>query len=242
MTAIDPNTIKELEEKIEKRIEEKILKKMEKMMQSIQISILKENFLTRDEFLKAMEKIDERFNAMQKQMDDRFNAMQKQMDDRFNAMQKQMDDRFNAMQRQIDKRFERVNERFDQLIIGNTNIAEGIAYSIIKREFKIRGYDLKPKMRHHFTDPENYVFPDTTDVEIDIFQVNPNFLAEATYKLLDIEKIRTFIRKIQFIEKMYKEPFKRFFICLHIDESIENTVNLLFKEYNIELIVPEYED
>ncbi|MGQ4874896.1 MAG: hypothetical protein ACP6IY_12590 [Promethearchaeia archaeon] len=231
MTAIDPDIIKKIEENLEKKLTKKFEEKISKSIESIQIKILKENFLTRDEFLEAMQKIDDRFNAVQKQMDDRFNAMQKQMDDRFNAMQKQM-----------DKRFEHVYRRFEQMDLGYGYIVEGFGYSLIKKEFELRGLELRPKFRHHFTDSEYIVFPDTTDVEIDIFQCNPNIIGEATLKLTDIEKLRTFIRKIQFIEKMYKEEFKRFFICFHVEDSIKDSVNFLLNKYNIELIIPEQVD
>ncbi|MEX2717712.1 MAG: hypothetical protein Q6370_015540, partial [Candidatus Sigynarchaeota archaeon] len=70
---------------------------MEKTVETIQLSLLKEHFLTRDEFLDAMDRMDKRFEAM----DRRFEAMQQQMDKRFEAMDK----RFEAMQQQMDKRF-----------------------------------------------------------------------------------------------------------------------------------------
>jgi len=95
---------------------------VEKSVESIQLSLLKEHFLTRDEFLDAMDRmdkrfeaIDKRFDAMQQQMDKRFEAMQQQMDKRFDAMQRQMDKRFEAMQQQMDKRFEAVYKRFDDV-------------------------------------------------------------------------------------------------------------------------------
>ncbi|MHA1764349.1 MAG: hypothetical protein ACTSYC_11440 [Promethearchaeota archaeon] len=230
---IDPHLIKEIENIVESKIEEKV--------KTIQIEYLKENFLTRDEFLDAMERIDNRFNAMQKQMDDRFNAMQKQMDDRFNAMQKQIDDRFNAMQKQMDDRFERVYERFDTIDIGYSDVVEGMGYSIVKREFKNRGLNVDLQIRQHFTDKEHFVHPDTEDVEIDIFHINPNIIGEATLKITELDKIRTFIKKIQFLEKTYNMEFQRFFICFKIAEKIKEDVLTLLKKYAIELIVPQHE-
>ncbi|MHA1274255.1 MAG: hypothetical protein ACTSQS_12580 [Promethearchaeota archaeon] len=224
MTAIDPDIIKKIEEKIEKKLTKKFEEKISKSIESIQVKILKENFLTRDEFLEAMQKIDDRFNAVQKQI---------------TGLQKQMDDRFIAMQKQIDKRFNKVYQRFEQIDLGYGYIVEGFGYSVIKREFELRGLELRPKFRHHFTDSEYFVFPDTSDVEIDIFQCNPNIIGEAILKLTDIEKLRTLIRKIQFIEKMYKEEFKRFFICFQIQDSIKESVDFLLNKYNIELIIPE---
>ncbi len=219
MTAIDPKILKIIEDTVKERVSEEI--------KTVQISLLRENFLTRDEFLQSMEKMDKRFEAMDKRSE--------AMDKRFEAMDK----RFEAMQKQIDKRFEAVYRRFDQLDFGHTDIVEGIAYIIVKRELEQRGYDVKLKKSHHFTDTENIVHPDTQDVEIDIFHINPNMIGEATLKLTDIEKVRTFIRKIQLIEKTYKVPFTRFFFCYTIYDNLKEEAKLLFKKYDIELIIPE---
>ena len=212
MTTLDPEILKIIEETVKERVSKEI--------KTVQISLLRENFLTREEFLQSMEKMDKRFEAMQKQMDKRFEAMQKQ----------------------IDKRFESVYRRFDQLDFGHTDIVEGIAYIVVKRELEQRGHEIKLRKGHHFTDSENMVHPDTQDFEIDIFHVNPNIIGEAILKLTDIEKVRTFIRKIQFIEKTYKVPFKRYFFCYTMYDNIKEEVQLLFNKYDIELIFPETKD
>jgi hypothetical protein len=184
---------------------------------------------------KRFEAMDKRFEEMQTQMDRRFEAMDK----RFEEMQTQMDRRFEEMQTQMDRRFENVFKRFDQLSFGHTDIVEGMAYTVIKREFDKRGLDFKLTKNHHFDDEENFVHPDTTDVEIDIFNVNPNVIAEATLKVTDIEKIRTFIRKIQFIENKKHVKFNKYFFCYMIYDSIEADVKRLLKQYDIELIMPD---
>ncbi len=209
MTTIDPEILKIIEDAVKEKVSEEI--------KTVQISLLRENFLTREEFLQSMEKMDKRFEAMQKQMDKRFNAMQKQ----------------------IDNRFEKVYRRFDQMDFGHTDIVEGIAYIVVKRELEQRGHDVKLRKGHHFTDSENSVHPDTQDVELDIFHVNPNIIGEATLKLMDIEKVRAFIRKILFIEKTYKVTFEKYFFCYTIYDNIKEEAELLFKKYNIELIIPE---
>ncbi len=58
MTTIDPKLL----EIIDKKIEETVSKSIDR----IQISLLKEHFLTRDEFLDAMQKMDKNFEAVQK--------------------------------------------------------------------------------------------------------------------------------------------------------------------------------
>lgn len=149
------------------------------------------------------------------------------------------DKRFEAMQEQMDKRFERVYQRFDQMDFGHTDVVEGMAYIVIKRALKERGHDIKIKTRQHFTDEQNYVHPDTNDVEIDILHISPNIIGEATLKLTDIEKIRTFIRKIQYIESYYGEKFERYFFCYTVYDNIKAEVNSLLEKYQIELIIPE---
>ena len=213
--SIDPKLKEELKDYINDQIEEKV--------KSIQVKYLKENFLTRDEFLEAMERMDKRFEAMDK---------------RFEAMQKQIDKRFEVMQKQIDNRFERVYDRFDKIDLGYGVVAEGIGYDIIKREFRHRGIDLDLQIRQHFQDKNKTVHPDTEDVEIDIFHMNPNILGEATLRLTELEKVRTFIKKIDFLEKIYNTKFERYFITLKIDDPLKTELEILLKKFNIELIIP----
>jgi len=272
-----------------KKIKEYVDTQIEKQVKSIQIQYLKDHFLTREEFLDAMNKLDKRFEAMQEQMDKRFDqmdkrfeamqeqmdkrfeqmdkrfeamqeqmdkrfeqmdkrfeAMQEQMDKRFEAMQEQMDKRFeqmdkrfDALQEQIDKRFEKVYERFEQMDFGRAEIVEGILYIVVKRELKKRGHDVKLKTRQHFTDEKYEVHPDTKDVEIDMLHLSPNIIGEATLKLTDVEKLRTFIRKIQFIESYYGESFERYFFCYTIYDDVRAEIKPLLEKYRIELIIPE---
>jgi len=57
---------------------------------------------------KWLERLDQKFIALQDNMNERFMEMQRQIDVRFAAMQKQMDDRFAEMQKQLDQRFAQV--------------------------------------------------------------------------------------------------------------------------------------
>jgi len=212
----DPNLNQTIKDYIDNQLEDKVKK--------IQIAYLKENFLTRDEFLDSMNRMDKRFEAM---------------DRRFEAVQKQMDERFEAMQKQMDRRFERVYERLENMDLGYAQIVEGLGYSVVKREFRQRGFDLDIQFRQHFTDENKEVNPDTTDVEIDLYYKNPNIIGEASLKITEVDKIRTFIRKINFIEKWFNEPFKRYFITFKIDERINTEVEKLLQQYKIELIIPK---
>jgi len=145
-----------------------------------------------------------------------------------------MDKRFER----VDNRFERVYERLDIMDLGYGFVAEGLQYSVVKREFKLRGFELDLQVRQHFSDENYTVHPDTKDVEVDIFHVNPNIIGEASLKITNLDKLRTFIKKIEFIEKMYKEPFQRYLFYFKIDEKILGDIKNLLQKYNIELLIP----
>jgi hypothetical protein len=239
---IDPELLKE----IEKTVEKKVLKSLE----TIQLAQLRKEFLTRQDFMDAMDRMDKRFDEMlknsdirfdemQKKSDKRFDEMQKKSDKRFDATQREMNQRFEAMQKQIDKRFDKVYERLDSIDLGYGYVVEGMAYSIIKREFKQRELDLDLKIRQHFTDENYTVHPDTQDVEVDIFHLKPNIIGEASLKIFNLDKVRTFIKKIEFLEKTYKDNFKRFLFCFKIDDRIKGELIILLQKYNIELIIPK---
>jgi hypothetical protein len=220
---------------------ENVLQKMEKRFDAMDKRFENMQEQMDKRFENMQEQMDKRFENMQEQMDERFENMQNQMDKRFENMQEQMDERFENMQNQMDKRFNKVYTRFDQLDFGHTDVVEGLAYTVIKREFRKRGLEFKLTKNHHFDDEEKIVHPDTTDVEIDIFNINPNIIAEATLKVTDIEKIRTFIRKIKFIEKKKQQKFNRYFFCYMIYDSIQADVERLLEQYDIELIIPDKE-
>ena len=66
----------------------------------------------------VLDKMDERFNAMNERFDERFNAMNERFDERFNAMNERFDERFNAMNERfnvMNERFVVMNERFDAI-------------------------------------------------------------------------------------------------------------------------------
>lgn len=228
---IDPELLKEIEKTIEKKVVESL--------ETIQLAQLRKEFLTRQDFLDSMDRMDKRFEELIKHMNLRFEAMQKQIDKRFEASQREMNQRFEAVQKQIDKRFDKVYERLDSIDLGYGYVVEGMAYSIIKREFKQRDLDLDLKIRQHFTDENYTVHPDTQDVEVDIFHIKPNIIGEASLKIFNLDKVRTFIKKIEFLEKTYKDNFKRFLFCFKIDDRIKGELINLLQKYNIELIIPK---
>jgi len=190
------------------------------------ITVLSGVVATKDDIKQVIEEFDKRFESMDK----RFETMQTHMDRRFETM----DRRFETM----DRRFERVYERLDNIDLGYGTVAEGIEYSIIKREFKQKGFDLELQIRQHFFDENNYVHPDTSDVEVDVFHIKPNIIGEATLKLTDLDKVRIFIRKCEFLEKMYKETFQKYLFCFKVNERIKQELDILLNQFDIELIIP----
>jgi len=231
---IDPELLKE----IEKTIEKKVVKSLE----TIQLAQLRKEFLTRQDFMDSMDRMDKRFEELIKHMNLRFEASQREMNQRFEASQREMNQRFEAMQKQIDKRFDKVYDRLDSIDLGYGYVVEGMAYSIVKREFKQRNLDLDLQIRQHFTDENFTVHPDTKDVEVDIFHIKPNIIGEASLKISELDKVRTFIKKIEFLEKTYKDNFKRFLFCFKIDDRIKGELVNLLQKYNIELIIPKIDN
>jgi len=77
---IDPELLKEIEKTIEKKVVESL--------ETIQLAQLRKEFLTRQDFLDSMDRMDKRFEELIKHMNLRFEAMQKQIDNRFEASQR----------------------------------------------------------------------------------------------------------------------------------------------------------
>jgi len=92
----------------------------ERATRVIEIGLLKQHFLTRDEFLDAMERIqgqlDKRFAETQAKSDERFAAAQAQLDKRFGAMEKRLeavDRRFDASDKRLEALVKEVRDGFD---------------------------------------------------------------------------------------------------------------------------------
>lgn len=178
---------------------------------------------------------------MQKQRDEWFKGFLKRIDQKFDAMDNRfdsIDNQFDITQRQIDRCFDKLEQKFDNINEGCANIIEGLAYCEVKQEFKNLGFEIDPQIRQHFYDKEHKISPNTTDVEIDIFYVNPNIIGEATIKIIDLKKIENFVKKINFIEQMYGgEHFNRFLFAFNIDEAIKPKLEALLQKNGIKLIL-----
>ena len=107
---------------LEQRIEQIVNQKIQARLETVQLALLRKEFLTREEFLAAMQKMDKRFEDMLAEMNRRFETVDKRfeaMDKRFEDMLAEMNRRFEAVDKRfeaIDKRFEAVDKRFEDML------------------------------------------------------------------------------------------------------------------------------
>ena len=207
------------------RLEPELIEKIEEIVSRRLKEVLEERakLVTVDRFAEAMDRIDKRFNAMQKQLDQRFEAMQKQLDQRFNAGQKQMNGMsiiLENIQSQLGKPF----EQFARNMVSRILEGEGITKVQLKKI--------------HLRDKDRMVFTLNEDIEIDGLSEKPPIIIEVTAILRDQEKVETFLRKKKFIEKYYNKKFRGFFVAsgseLPRDQLAD--VSILLRKDNCELI------
>ena len=77
-----------------------------------------------------LDRMDRRFEAMERNIDRRFEAMERTMNSRFEAMDRKMDRRFEAIDRRfeaIDRRFEAIDRRFEAIDDKLANIDKRLA-------------------------------------------------------------------------------------------------------------------
>ncbi|MGV9205853.1 MAG: hypothetical protein ACOC44_17725, partial [Promethearchaeia archaeon] len=88
------------------------------------------------------------------------------------------------------------------------------------------------------SDPERMVSEGTTQIEIDGFSLDPPIIVEITSIFQNIEKIDTFLKKKQFVEKKYERPFRGFFVAASSEFSPEQMgeISIRLREKNCELI------
>jgi len=197
-----------------------------------------------EEINQRFEEVNKRFeeiNLRFEEVNQRFEEVNKRFeknDERFDNLILQMNQRFE----EIDKRFENltfyIDRRFNELAAGYGGTFEGFNKTILRKILEERGIPIKAfnVTPIHFDDPERTVHEDNTDVEINIFNEDPPIIGEVTSSLVEIEKLKIFIRKIQFIEERFNKEFKHFFIALYIDDKIQKDAKNLFKQYAIEAI------
>jgi len=107
---------------LEQRIEQIVNQKIQARLETVQLALLRKEFLTREEFLAAMQKMDKRFEDMLAEMNRRFETVDKRfeaMDKRFEDMLAEMNRRFETVDKRfeaMDKRFEAVDKRFEDML------------------------------------------------------------------------------------------------------------------------------
>jgi hypothetical protein len=82
------------------------------------------------------------------------------------------------------------------------------------------------------------LFPNSDEVEIDGFSLDPPVIVEITSILKDNSKIEIFLKKKSFVESLYAKEFRGFFVAastqLSSDEIAAITIEL--RKENSELI------
>jgi hypothetical protein len=190
-----------------------------------------------------------RFDALQQQIDKnardtdkRFNAMQEQMDKRFDAMQEQMDKRFNAFQEQMDKRFDKVFERFDEFSIALGHDFEEFNSLWLQDYLRVQGFP-KLKIKKVTIYDENYeVFPDSTEVELDVFNEKPFIIGEITAITKNIDKVNLFLRKVEFMKKRNKTDPQLFYVTYGFKPQIRDKALELLEKANVKVFTVRQKD
>ncbi|HME52787.1 MAG TPA: hypothetical protein VKM55_11260 [Candidatus Lokiarchaeia archaeon] len=157
----------------------------------------------------------------------------REMDKRF----EQVDKRFE----QVDKQFEQVDKRLDQITVGADVSFELFCIEMIKKIYAAEGNSIPYiEQRRHFTDEEMVVHPGSTDVEIDLFYLDPLLIGEVTYRVDSIEKLDVFLAKIAFMEhEIFKKPARRYFCALEINPAIHDAFQKKAKKNQVEVITKQ---
>ncbi|MHA1149949.1 MAG: hypothetical protein ACTSR8_17060 [Promethearchaeota archaeon] len=217
---------------------------MDKRFEAIQAQMDK-RFEAMDKRFEAMDK---RFEAIQAQMDKRFKAMDKRfeaMDKRFEAIQAQMDKRFKAMDKRfeamdkkMDYRHEEVMQAFKSLQSAFGKPFEQFGRNVIIRLLESEGQANVKLSSKKLKDPEEIVSKGSTEIEIDGFSLEPPIIVEITSILRNREKIKTFIKKKQLVEKQYGIEFRGFFVAATSEFTSEELSEMIveLRRHGCELI------
>ncbi len=212
-------------------------------------------FVKRDELTELLEEIkqlriesNQRFETLQEQMDKRF----EQVDKRFEALIAEMNKRFE----QVDKRFEQVNKRFEQgdykfdkvfQRLDDMSTAFGHDFeefnSLWLQEYLIaQGYPKLTIKKRTFVDQNYEVFPDSTDVEVDVYNEEPLVIGEVTAITRNIAKITIFMRKVQFLKKMKGKEPKVFCVTYGFHPKIRDEALRLLEEARVKVFTLRQRD
>ena len=129
----------------------------------------------------------------------------------------------------IDQRFDKVFERFDELSLALGHDFEEFNSHWLETFLVAQGFPKIEVRKRTFFDPEHMVFPDSTDVEVDLFNEDPLVVGEVTAIVRTIDKVTTFLRKVKFIESNMrrKADYKLFITYMIVPEIREEAKRLL---------------
>jgi len=194
-----------------------------------------------EEINKRFEEINKRFEEQRIETNKRFKEQRIETNKRFKEQRIETNKRFEEINRRFEENRIYMDRRFNELALGYGGTFEGFNKTILKKILEERGIPVKAfnVTPIHFQDPEMNVHKNTTDVEVNIFSEDPPIIGEVTSSLVNIEKLETYVRKIQFIEKKFKKEFQHFFITLYVDEKIKELAKNIFNLYKIEAITLE---
>jgi F0F1-type ATP synthase membrane subunit b/b' len=228
---LEPEIIQVIEEIVTRRLRE-VLEERAKL-----VSI--------DHFAEAMERIDKRFEESQKRFEEiqkRFEESDKKSDKRFEALQKEMRQGFEETQ----KRFEESDKKSDRMLDILNNLQtqlgkpfEQFARNVIIRILEGEGISNVLLKSRKIKDKNRFVFPDGTDeIEIDGLSEEPPSIIEITSILRNMDKVNTFLRKKEFVEKKFEKKFRGFFISAGSELSQQEIadITVLLRKCQSELI------
>ena len=235
-----------LKGEIKSYIEQVVQRELEKHMKLYS----KEELLTKAEFLKAMEIIQQRFEAMDRRfeaVDKRFEAVDKRFEELIDSMNKRfeaVDKRFEA----VDKRFEAVIETMDRGFLtlktsidslgGRSGIRlEKTILALMQKALVNRDIDINEIQWIELRDETGDVFTENYRTDVDVLLKDGfTFLMEVKYHP-DNRDVFHFLKVAELYAKHYQYPNKLLLVALDIDPGTQAYA----ESQHIEVITGEYE-
>jgi len=221
----------------------------------------KEELLTRAEFLKAMEIIQQRFEAVDKRfeaVDKRFEAVDKRFEELIDSMNKRfeaVDKRFEELIDSMNKRFEAVDKRFEAVMetmnqgfltlrasIDSLGERSGIRLektilALMQKALVNRDIDINEIQGIELRDETGEVFTENYRTDVDVLLKDGfTFLMEVKYHP-DNRDVYHFLKVAELYAKHYQYPNKLLLVALDIDPGTQAYA----ESQHIEVITGEYE-
>ena len=171
-------------------------------------------------------------------VDKRFEELIASMNQRFKEQEQRFDQKLIDLEERIDLRFEKVFQRFDEMSISLGHDFEEFNSLWLQDFFRAQGFPKLEIRKRTFYDENYEVFPDSHDVEIDIFHEKPLIIGEVTAITRKIDKVTTFLRKVQFLTKRFGEPYAVVYVTYGFlprirDEALRLLENAKVKVYTL---------